>query len=43
MTNGFYLRGAPHSEFSKLIRWIRLRTSAATLGLPPRERDFQRQ
>jgi len=32
----------PDTGFSSLIRRIRLRISIATLGRPPRERDFQR-
>ena len=38
-----WMRGAPHSGFSTLIRRIRLRTSIGTLGRPPRDRDFHRQ
>jgi hypothetical protein len=37
------IRGAPHSEFSMLIRRIKLRTSAEALGPPPWEREFHRQ
>src|SRR2546429_6815323 len=37
------MRGAPHSGLSTLIRRISARRSAAILGRPPRERDFQRQ
>jgi DNA-binding transcriptional LysR family regulator len=36
-------RLSPLDGVFELVRRIRLRTSAATLGLPPRERDFQRQ
>jgi hypothetical protein len=38
-----WMRGAPHSGFSALIRRINARRSAAIRGRPPRERDFQRQ
>src|SRR6266566_4860932 len=37
------MRGAPHKEFSALIRRISARSSAAIFGRPPRERDFQCQ
>src|SRR6266446_2433584 len=38
-----WMRGAPHSGFSALIRRISARTSASIFGRPPRERDFHRQ
>jgi hypothetical protein len=38
-----WMRGAPHSGFSTLIRRIKFRISIRTLGRPPRERDFHRQ
>ena len=38
-----WMRGAPHSGFSTLIRRISARRSASICGRPPRERDFQRQ
>jgi hypothetical protein len=37
------MRGAPQKGFAKLIWRISCRTSRATLGLPGRRRDFQRQ
>jgi hypothetical protein len=37
------MRGAPQKRFAKLIWRISCRTSRATLGLPGRRRDFQRQ
>src|SRR6266699_3800403 len=37
------MRGAPHKEFSALIRRISARRSASIFGRPPRERDFQHQ
>src|SRR5258706_1942603 len=37
------MRGAPHKEFSALIRRISARSSASIFGRPPRERDFHRQ
>jgi len=36
-------RSAPQKGFAKLISRISCRTSRATLGLPGRRRDFQRQ
>jgi hypothetical protein len=41
-SNSPWMRGAPHSGFSALIRRISARRSAAICGRPPRERDFQR-
>ena len=38
-----WIRGAPHSGFSLLIRRISARSSPSILGLPPRRQDFQRQ
>src|SRR5207248_241960 len=38
-----WIRGAPHSGLSALIRRISARRSASTCGRPPRERDFHRQ
>jgi len=38
-----WILGAPHSGFSKLILWIRSRTSLLIRGRPPGERDFHRQ
>src|SRR6266567_4652001 len=38
-----WIRGAPHSGLSTLIRRISARRSASTCGRPPRERDFHRQ
>src|SRR6478672_7602033 len=38
-----WIRGAPHSGLSTLIRRISARSSASICGRPPRERDFQRQ
>src|SRR6266851_847654 len=38
-----WMRGAPHSGFSALIRRISARSSASIFGRPPRERDFHRQ
>jgi hypothetical protein len=37
------MRGAPQKGFAKLISRISCRTSRATLSLPGRRRDFQRQ
>jgi hypothetical protein len=37
------MRGAPQRGFARLISRISCRTSRATLGLPGRRRDFQRQ
>src|SRR5271156_1783678 len=38
-----WIRGAPHSGFSLLIRRMRSRSSQSTFGLPALFRDFQRQ
>src|SRR5258705_11973644 len=38
-----WIRGAPHSELAMLISRISLRISGATVGRPPRHRDFHRQ
>ena len=38
-----WMRGAPHSGLSMLIRWTKARSSASICGRPPPERDFQRQ
>src|SRR3954451_2459100 len=38
-----WMRGAPQKGFAELISRISCRTSRATLGLPGRRRDFQRQ
>src|SRR5882762_7843454 len=38
-----WMRGAPHSGLSALIRRISARRSASICGRPPRKRDFQRQ
>jgi hypothetical protein len=38
-----WIRGAPQSGFSMLIRRIKARSSALICGRPPNERDFQRQ
>ena len=38
-----WMRGAPQSGFSMLIRRINARRSDSTCGRPPRERDFRRQ
>src|SRR6516225_206235 len=38
-----WIRGAPHSGLSTLMRRIRARRSASICGRPPRHRDFQRQ
>src|ERR1700755_440370 len=38
-----WIRGAPHSGLAMLISRISLRISGATLGRPPRRRDFHRQ
>ena len=38
-----WVRGAPHSGFSTLIRRIKARSSASICGRPPNECDFQRQ
>jgi hypothetical protein len=38
-----WMRGAPHSGFSTLIRRINTRRFVSICGRPPRERDLQRQ
>jgi hypothetical protein len=38
-----WMRGAPHSGLSRLICQINSRSLRLTLGLPGRQRDFQRQ
>src|SRR3977135_13190 len=38
-----WIRGAPHSGLARLIFRINWRISSGTFGLPPRDRDFQRQ
>src|SRR5258708_3671343 len=38
-----WMRGAPHSGLSALIRRISARRSASICGRPPADRDFQRQ
>src|SRR6202040_1694700 len=38
-----WIRGAPHSGLAMLISRISLRISGATVGRPPRRRDFHRQ
>ena len=38
-----WIRGAPHGELAMLISRISLRISGATVGRPPRRRDFHRQ
>ena len=38
-----WMRGAPHSGFSTLIRRINSRSSGSIRGCPPRRCDFQRQ
>jgi hypothetical protein len=38
-----WIRGAPHKELAMLISRISLRISVATVGRPPRRRDFHRQ
>ena len=38
-----WMRGAPQSGFSMLIRRINERRSVSICGRPPRGRDFQRQ
>ena len=43
INNSPWIRGAPHSGFSRLIRRISPRTSESTRGRLPRWRDFQRQ
>jgi len=43
LSNSPWIRGAPHSGFSRLIRRTRLQTSADRAGRPTRCRDFQRQ
>jgi class 3 adenylate cyclase len=43
LSNSPWMRGAPQSGFSKLIRRINRRSSVSICGCPPRGRDFQRQ
>jgi hypothetical protein len=38
-----WMRGAPQSGFSTLIRMINARSSVSICGRPPCGRDFQRQ
>jgi hypothetical protein len=38
-----WMRGAPQSGFSMLIRRINARSSVSICGRPPNGRDFQRQ
>ena len=38
-----WMRGAPQSGFSMLIRRISARRSVSICGRPPNDRDFQRQ
>src|SRR5712672_3285991 len=38
-----WIRGAPHSGLAMLISRISSRISGATVGRPPRRRDFHRQ
>src|ERR1035441_10186229 len=38
-----WIRGAPQRGLAMLISRISSRTSGATVGLPPRRRDFHRQ
>jgi hypothetical protein len=38
-----WMRGAPQSGFSMLIRRINTRSSVSICGRPPEDRDFQRQ
>jgi hypothetical protein len=40
---GPWIRGAPHSGFSTLIRRIKARSAALICGRPPNGRDFRRQ
>ena len=41
INNSPWIRGAPHSGFSRLIRRISARISESILGRPPTWRDFQ--
>ncbi len=41
--SSLWICGAPQSGFSKLIFWIRSRTSLSICGRPARGRDFHRQ
>src|SRR5262245_47353542 len=43
LSNSPWMRGAPHSGFSTLIRRINARSSVSICGRPPKEHDFQRQ
>jgi hypothetical protein len=43
INNSRWIRGAFHSEFSSLIRWISARSSQSTRGRPPTCPGFQRQ
>src|SRR5689334_6751461 len=43
INNSPWIRGAPHSGFSRLIRRISALSSESVLGRPPTWRDFQRQ
>jgi hypothetical protein len=43
LSNSPWMRGAPQSGFSMLIRRISARRSVSICGRPPCERDFQRQ
>ena len=43
LSNSPWIRGAPHSGFSLLIRRIRSRCSRSIRGRPARFRDVQRQ
>src|SRR3979411_1287664 len=43
LSNSPWIRGAPHSGLAMLISRISFRISGATVGRPPRRRDFQRQ
>jgi len=43
LSNSPWMRGAPQSGFSMLIRRINARSFVSICGRPPRGRDFQRQ
>src|SRR5450631_1568348 len=43
LSNSPWIRGAPQSGFSTLIRRTNARSSVSICGRPPRGRDFQRQ
>jgi hypothetical protein len=43
LSNSPWMRGAPQSGFSMLIRRINARSSVSICGRPPWARDFQRQ